>query len=950
MGAQAASQARVESLTPQLHVPANLAPTGGSSPQSSPPPISDPAAAGVPAQLPALAPTGGLSLLVQGKARSNPPHNAEGAAAVADAASGVGDTTGVSPSARSATSSGTARLSRSVVATMALTTVDLMTATNRRVCHFTLSRPGEPAAHIIPPLMGMQWKFRCDGCNHILFMSSSIVRPSKRSRQDNWLEGEAGGSDSDRRPLTARHDRRAFSATAPTIARLRGNSGGDSTASAAASAVAQSARSPPALASTPRAGRRSGGRLTGLGSPGALTAASVDLSSPASITSTSSAQQASPRTAPSLSVPRVGEPSAAAGALSPVMETSASVSRSNSSLADSSAGAHATPLPSSGRAKALQLPSVAHSGSDSLDALLASPRGEAVKATTTESSTGAVSCVSSVVSRSNTGGSPGGAVVSSQASALSPASTLKASGASIITSAVVSTSPIQPLGTTPTQPLYGRRQSNSTSPAVPDTPGGSLGGKNTSSARPSSSKLSPRGEATSLKSTGSFHVSMQSPNTETASSSRNATPSFTPAAAWGTSTSAVPPSTTRNSSTRKGGFSFDDDAFGSDAAEASPSSQGGLQPIVGLATGVDTGAAAGGNGGFSGFGGSSGRTSDSDAGEQEVDVWALAPLAEDGAPLTPSGASRNRTGFGFDAAAGDATAAAGPPAPLDVFGRAIKAPVVVDYSKRSGWKSTIAFDRGERWDPEDKRRANQVIDPSDKESLKARLRMLQQLAESEDVTHAETAAATGAAAAAAAASDEEAGDVDSALGDVLCEGAEVQPLGSLASPVGDDVSLASPRSMPSLTSKKRPSTATRKRAADASLIVDEDLDASSFVVAGDVLFLEPLDWMGEMPGQMGHLRCPCCDAMLGFYDWAGAVVGTRAKVSPAFCVYTQAVWVQRPPAVASDQTLAPSNSPANVMTHSVSMPEGPASPPRIAANPQGKAIPGALQTSASIAV
>ena len=408
----------------------------------------------------------------------------------------------------------------------------------------------------------------------------------------------------------------------------------------------------------------------------------------------------------------------------------------------------------------------------------------------------------------------------------------------------------------------------------------------------------------------------------------------------------MPPPSTRNSNTRKGGFSFGDDAFGSDAAEPSVSGAAGLQPIVGVASGLDT--SGDGQNAFAGFGGDDDASGGggSDGGEED-DVWAIAPLAEDGAPLTPSGASRNRSGFGFDATAtpmGEDGDTSGQPVALDVFGKAIKAPVVEDYSKRSGWKSTIAFDKGEKWEQDDKRRANQVIDPTDKESLKARLRMLQELVESEDVTHAETAAATGGGVPLQVEQDED----DGTLGDVLCEGAEVQPLG--LSPAGDEVVLASPRSMPTLTSKRRPSTATRKRAADASQIVDEDLDASSFVVAGDVLFLEPLDWMGEMSGQMGHLRCPCCDAMLGFYDWAGAVVGSRTKVSPAFCVYTQSVWVQRPPAVSSDQTLGANTSPANVMAHSVSMPlDGARSPPRLAAVSGQKPV-AALTTSVSIAM
>jgi hypothetical protein len=355
-----------------------------------------------------------------------------------------------------------------------------------------------------------------------------------------------------------------------------------------------------------------------------------------------------------------------------------------------------------------------------------------------------------------------------------------------------------------------------------------------------------------------------------------------------------------------------------------------------------------------GFGGLVADSSDigGDSESEEVDVWAIAPLASDGAPLTPSASGQPRNAFGFDGEAGGDTEGGGGsgeggatvPAQLDVFGKAIKAPVVTDYSKRSGWKSTIAFNRGDHWDPEDRRRASQVIEPTDKAALKARLRMLQELAQIEDANHIETAAAVAATGA-----DADLGGPHGELGDVLCSGDEVQPLGVglLSSASGDDISLASPRSMPTLTSKQRPSTAVRKRAADASHIVDEDLDASAFVVAGDVLFLEPLDWMGEMSGQMGHLCCPCCDAMLGFYDWAGALVGSKTKVSPAFCVYTQSVWVQRPPAVATEQTLAPNRSPSAVLMHSTSMPQGAANPPRMLALTTKARIP-PLATAASL--
>ena len=917
---------------------------------SAPPAQCEPAgtsaAAGVPAQLPALAPNGGLSLLVQGKATSTPTDTSDTvvrAGAGTDTHSSARDKSATSPSAQSVASTGTARLSRSVVATMALTTVDLMTATNRRVCHFTLSRPGEPSAHIIPPLMGMQWKFRCDGCDHILFMSSSIVRPSKRSRQNHWIESDTQPGDSDRRPLTARHDRRAYSASASGSTRSRGNSGGDATGSAAAAAVVHSARSPPAIASTPRAGRRSGNKLTGLSSPVTPTTSisPTAVSVPAGIAVGTLGQLTAPRSSVIVSVPKLLDTSPT-GALSPVLESSAIAYRNNSSTLDAQ-GQSSVPLPASARTTSLHLPAAAVSGADSLDALIASPRGGTVKASTThESSNGATSSPLPGATTSSPQHS-----FSAQGSTTAGSPTLKSTGSNLITSTVVST--------TPSQPMFGRRQPASASPVLASAPAKSAGSSDTASARrPTSSKLSPRGDSTPLKSTGSFHVSLHGlEHASSVGTPAKDTPSFAPAAAWGSavpslSTGAVPPPSTRNSSTRKGGFSFDGDAFGSDVGESGAPSKGSLQPIVGLASGLDTTADTG--GAFPGFGDPSSPSSaaDGDGGvdDGEVDVWAIAPLAEDGAPLTPSGASRNRSGFGFGAASGDDTTTSGQPVQLDVFGKAIKAPVVMDYSKRSGWKSTVAFDKGERWDPDDKRRANQVMDPTDKESLKARLRMLQELVESEDVTHAEAAAATGSGAAAEL---QQTDDDDTALGDVLCEGADVQPLGAL-SPAGDDVSLASPRAMPSLTSKRRPSTATRKRTTDASQIVDEDLDASSFVVAGDVLFLEPLDWMGEMAGQMGHLRCPCCDAMLGFYDWAGAVVGTKAKVSPAFCVYTQSVWVQRPPAVSSDQTLGVNTSPANAMTHSVSMPpDGAKSPPRLAAT-SGQKPTAALTTSVSIAV
>jgi len=84
---------------------------------------------------------------------------------------------------------------------------------------------------------------------------------------------------------------------------------------------------------------------------------------------------------------------------------------------------------------------------------------------------------------------------------------------------------------------------------------------------------------------------------------------------------------------------------------------------------------------------------------------------------------------------------------------------------------------------------------------------------------------------------------------------------------------------------------------DLATIVAADEDASKFVLVGDILFLEPLEWMKDMTGRTGALCCPGCAERIGFYDWVGDVRGTASPVCPALCVYSSAVWLQRPSAL-----------------------------------------------------
>ncbi len=47
-------------------------------------------------------------------------------------------------------------------------------------------------------------------------------------------------------------------------------------------------------------------------------------------------------------------------------------------------------------------------------------------------------------------------------------------------------------------------------------------------------------------------------------------------------------------------------------------------------------------------------------------------------------------------------------------------------------------------------------------------------------------------------------------------------------------------------------------------------DEAAAVLGCETVFVEPLQWMGELHGRSGTLACPGCSKQLGFYDWEGA--------------------------------------------------------------------------------
>ena len=642
------------------------------------------------------------------------------------------------PSSRSATSTVVPPLARSLVATMQLTAVDQAVATVRRMAHFTLSHPGQTRAVVIPPLMGMQWRFRCQACDHALFLASSVVRPSTASAAGRWTEKPTPSRV--QRPLTARSSKRVFEDDA-VDGRARTGSGGQTTTAAAQRAL-QAVRAPHEADTSPRRAvsveDEAGACLEAPPRPKAgRRAAGGVISAP-----------------PSLHVARSPTELAGPTILSPVLEGALASSTSPKDM-DAATGID---LSDSG---------------DALGALLAAVPTSPAKPPPVTPRAGAAQ-------RSQLGGA----------------------GASVLAA-----SPPTPR----TVPVLSPASATATAEAA--VVAGSA------SARVASPEVAPGPKALGRGQPASFHV----PSGGAAGS----TPSLAPTPAW---SSGAPPSTRH--SAKPGAFTF-----GLDTAEEGAA-----------ATSV---------------------TASREASE-EYDPWAL---AADGAPQTPSG-MRRKGGLTFSTS----PKAPSPPGPKDVFGNRISTAAPTDYSKRSGWKSTVVFDKGEQWSDADKRSVSSVLAGSERESYRQRLQLLAALTFSPPPTRDSSS------------SSEESPDEPAVH--------SATPLSAPTAGVEDDSGIEH------LTRRRRPSTATRRRVTESSQVVDADVESSAFAVGGDVVFLEPLDWMGEMPGQHGKLLCPGCSAHLGFYDWAGAIVGSQCRVSPAFCVYAAAVWVQKPSAV-EEHTLAP---------------------------------------------
>ncbi|CAE7325308.1 mpl1 [Symbiodinium sp. KB8] len=650
------------------------------------------------------------------------------------------------PSSRSATSTVVPPLARSLVATMQLTAVDQAVATVRRMAHFTLSHPGQTRAVVIPPLMGMQWRFRCQACDHALFLASSVVRPSTASAAGRWTEKPTPSRV--QRPLTARSSKRVFEDDA-VDGRARTGSGGQTTTAAAQRAL-QAVRAPHGADTSPRRAvsveDEAGACLEAPPRPKAgRRAAGGVISAP-----------------PSLHVARSPTELAGPTILSPVLEGALASSTSPKDM-DTATGID---LSDSG---------------DALGALLAA-------APTSPAKPPPVTPRTAAAQRSQLGGA----------------------GASVLAA-----SPPTPR----TEPVLSPASATATAEAA--VVAGSA------SARVASPEVAPGPKALGRGQPASFHV----PSGGAAGS----TPSLAPTPAW---SSGAPPSTRH--SAKPGAFTF-----GLDTAEEGAA-----------ATSV---------------------TASREASE-EYDPWAL---AADGAPQTPSG-MRRKGGLTF----ATSPKAPSPPGPKDVFGNRISTAAPTDYSKRSGWKSTVVFDKGEQWSDADKRSVSSVLAGSERESYRQRLQLLAALTFSPPPIRDSSS------------SSEESPDEPAVH--------SATPLSAPTAGVEDDSGIEH------LTRRRRPSTATRRRVTESSQVVDADVESSAFAVGGDVVFLEPLDWMGEMPGQHGKLLCPGCSAHLGFYDWAGAIVGSQCRVSPAFCVYAAAVWVQKPSAAPRLQ-LTPS-APAEAAT------------------------------------
>ena len=80
------------------------------------------------------------------------------------------------------------------------------------------------------------------------------------------------------------------------------------------------------------------------------------------------------------------------------------------------------------------------------------------------------------------------------------------------------------------------------------------------------------------------------------------------------------------------------------------------------------------------------------------------------------------------------------------------------------------------------------------------------------------------------------------------------------------------------------------------------------------MFIEPMDWMGDISAESGQLKCKGCALILGNYSWLGLGCSCGAHMSPAFRISSGLVLVrERPPSRASSKPrrFNPDAEPAN---------------------------------------
>lgn len=77
-----------------------------------------------------------------------------------------------------------------------------------------------------------------------------------------------------------------------------------------------------------------------------------------------------------------------------------------------------------------------------------------------------------------------------------------------------------------------------------------------------------------------------------------------------------------------------------------------------------------------------------------------------------------------------------------------------------------------------------------------------------------------------------------------------------------------------------------RRVRSSSVMQVAAADEAAATLSCDHVFVEPLQWMGELRGRSGALHCPNakCAKQLGVYDWTGLSCSCNAVVTPAFCI------------------------------------------------------------------